>query len=62
MSSFVSRSSFVYSLTKIIILGIIIGCWSVASQLVAVGMITDQNQKDYIPFQEQMSSKRSRSL
>lgn len=24
--------------------------WSVASQLVAVGMITDQKQKDYIPF------------
>lgn len=31
--------------------------WSVASQLVAVGMIIDQKQKDYIPFQEQMSSK-----
>lgn len=32
--------------------------WSVASQLVAVGMITDQKEKNYIPFQEQMSSKR----
>lgn len=31
--------------------------WSVASQSVAVGMIIDQKQKDYIPFQEQMSSK-----
>lgn len=31
--------------------------WSVASQLVAVGMIVDQKQKDYNPFQEQMSSK-----
>lgn len=36
--------------------------WSVASQLVAVGMITDQKQKDYIPFQEQMSSKSKWSL
>lgn len=31
--------------------------WSVTSQSVAVGMIIDQKQKDYIPFQEQMSSK-----
>lgn len=33
-----------------------------ASQLFAVGMITDQKQKDYIPFQEQMSSKNRWSL
>lgn len=36
--------------------------WSVASQSVAVGMIIDQKQKDYIPFQEQMSSKSRWSL
>lgn len=36
--------------------------WSVVSQLVAVGMIIDHNQKDYIPFQEQMSSKNRRRL
>lgn len=29
----------------------------VALQLVAVGMITDEKQKDYIPLQEQMSTK-----
>ena len=35
---------------------------SVAPQLFVVGMIIDQKQKDYIPFQEQMSSKNRRSL
>lgn len=36
--------------------------WFVASQLFAVGMIIDQKQKDYIPLQEQMSSKNRWSL